>query len=366
MRKTVRRNDHGREILVLYTGGTIGMVESPDGNKPKPGYLELILKNELKMKPNHSIARFRLIEYHPLIDSSNVTCNDWNKITRDITANAHQYKAFVIIHGTDTMAYTASALSYSLQHLNKLVVMTGSQIPLQQLKTDGIDNLLASLIFATHFSNKLHEVVVVFANQIMRGNRCKKISSNKLNAFACPNFPNLGAFGYARLPVLNAFASASAIAHSHTGIKPHLYDPSVEVLVMIITPGCNFKIMEQMAANPSVRGIILQTYGIGDGPIINPAFIQFLTTLNARNIVVVNISQCIEGFIDMNDYETGKVMQKYNVISGHDMTLEAAYCKLWYLASDKGMTNAQIRSTLTQSLCGEISNAPTIVEVNPV
>jgi L-asparaginase len=363
MKKTVRHNKHGREILVLYTGGTIGMVESPNGNKPKPGYLESILKHELKLKPNHSIGRFRLIEYHPLIDSSNVSCNDWNKITRDIIANADRYKSFIIIHGTDTMAYTASALSYSLQHLNKLVVMTGSQIPLQQLKTDGIDNLLASLIFATHFYNKLHEVVVVFADQIMRGNRCKKISSNKLNAFACPNFPNLGAFGYARLPVLNA--SASAIAHSYTGIKPHLYDPSVEVLVITITPGCNFKTMEQMAANPNVRGIILQTYGIGDGPILNPSFMRLLTALNERNMVIVNISQCVEGFIDMNDYETGKLMQKHNVISGHDMTLEAAYCKLWYLASDKEMTSAQIRKTLTQSLCGEISNAPTIVDVNP-
>ena len=364
MRKTVRRNVHDREILVLYTGGTIGMVESPDGNKPKPGYLETILKNELKLKPNHSIARFRLIEYHPLIDSSNVSCDDWNKMTRDIAANAHRYKSFIVIHGTDTMAYTASALSYSLQHLNKLVVMTGSQIPLQQLKTDGIDNLLASLIFATHFADKLHEVVVVFANQIMRGNRCKKISSNKLNAFACPNFPNLGAFGYAQLPILNASASAIAPA-PHAPVRPHLYDPSIEVLVATITPGCNFKTMQQMAAGPNLRGIILQTYGIGDGPVLNPAFIQFLTTLNARNVIILNISQCIEGFIDMDDYETGKVMKKYNVISGHDMTLEAAYCKLWYLASDKGMTPAQIRSALTLPLCGEISNAPTMAEVNP-
>lgn len=172
-RRRKRHNDNA-EILIVYTGGTIGMVETPGGNEPKPGYLEKVLNNALKMKPKHSIARFHLVEYHPLIDSSNVSCNDWNKITRDIMSVAHKYKSFIVIHGTDTMAYTASALSFSLQHLNKLVVMTGSQIPLEQLKNDGIDNLMASLIFATHFADSVHEVVVVFANQIMRGNRCKK------------------------------------------------------------------------------------------------------------------------------------------------------------------------------------------------
>lgn len=362
-RRRKRHNDNA-EILIVYTGGTIGMVDTPGGNEPKPGYLEKVLNNALKMKPNHSISRFRLVEYHPLIDSSNVSCNDWNKITRDIMSVAHKYKSFIVIHGTDTMAYTASALSFSLQHLNKLVVMTGSQIPLEQLKNDGIDNLMASLIFATHFADSVHEVVVVFANQIMRGNRCKKISSNKLNAFACPNFPNVGAFGYAKLPVLNAEFSA---AHHRSAAMPHFYDPRVEVFVAIITPGCNFKTMEQVVANsPTMRGFILQTYGIGDGPVVNPDFMHLLATLQDRNVVVMNVSQCTEGFINMDDYVTGKLMTKYNVISGHDMTLEAAYCKLLYLASNPAMSPAQIRAALTQNMCGEMSDVTTMIEVNPV
>lgn len=356
-----------RRILILYTGGTIGMVESKDGNVPKKGFLKQQMDKILVMHKNRSeISPFTIKEYDPLLDSSNMSISDWNKMIVDIRNNYEKYDSFIIIHGTDTLAYTASALSFALQGLNKPVIVTGSQIPLEQLKNDGANNLLSSLIVAS--SSTIPEVMVVFSNKIIRGNRSKKISSNKLDAFESPNLRNIGNFGYAAKPNYNNAIIRSA-GDVNGAFQSQLYDEKKEVLIVFLTPGFNFKNVETMvSSNPNIRGVVLQTFGIGDGPTGNDDFLHMLKTLNDKDIIILNISQCIEGHVDTGDYETGSTLIKYNVISGNDMTLEAGYCKLLYLltkyeSGDQLYSNASlIENDLARDLRGELSEKSTSFE----
>jgi L-asparaginase len=354
-----------RRILILYTGGTIGMVESKDGNIPKKGFLKSQLNKILSMHKNRKeISPFTIKEYSPLLDSSNMDIRDWNKMITDIRDNYDDYDSFIVIHGTDTLAYTASALSFAFENLSKPIIVTGSQIPLEQLKNDGGTNLLASLIVAS--SSTIPEVMVVFSNKIIRGNRSKKISSNKLNAFESPNIRNIGNFGYSAQPNYNKGMIRDA---SMGFFSAQLYDEKKEVIIIYLTPGFNFKNVETViAANPNIRGVILQTFGIGDGPTGNDNFLHMLKALNNKGIVILNISQCIEGHIDTGDYETGSTMVKYNVISGNDMTLEAGYCKLLYLltkleSGEQLYSNSQqVENELVRDLRGELSEKSTSFE----
>lgn len=354
-----------RRILILYTGGTIGMVESDKGNVPKKGYLKQQLDKILSMHKNRrEISPFTIKEYNPLLDSSNMSISNWNKMIEDIQNNYDKYDSFIIIHGTDTLSYTASALSFAFDNLSKPVIVTGSQIPLEQLKNDGSNNLLASLIVAS--SSTIPEVMVVFSNKIIRGNRSKKISSNKLDAFESPNIRNIGNFGYAAKPNYNQ----ALIRNSGMGLfSAQLYDVNKEVMVIFLTPGFNFKNIETMVGgNPNIRGVIIQTFGIGDGPTGNEDFLHMLKTLNDKNIVILNISQCIEGHIDTGDYETGSTLLKYKVVSGNDMTLEAGYCKLLYLLTkyENGnlmySINQLVENDLVKDIRGELSEKSTSFE----
>jgi L-asparaginase len=343
-----------RNILLIYTGGTIGMEETTSGYKPKKGYLEQQLKQILDLHPKyHSvISNYHVIEYNPLLDSSNMSPKDWNKMMNTILTNHSKYDAFVIVHGTDTMAYSASALSFGLENLSKPVIFTGSQIPLARVRNDGINNLLCSMILASNYN--VPEVMLVFANEIIRGNRSKKISSNKLQAFTSPNYPNLGAFGYSQKVIFHKGNIDMPNSHGFFNVIP--YNEDNKVSVMFLTPGVDFDSFKEMIlSNYKIKGVILQTFGIGDGPTGNPDFIELLQFLKTRNITVVNVSQCIEGRVDQGDYATGSLLQKNNVISGQDMTLEAAYCKLLFLLSKYPKNNAMINSQIEKNLRGELS-----------
>lgn len=354
-----------RRILILYTGGTIGMVESKDGNVPKKGFLKQQMDKILSMHKNRKeISPFTIKEYDPLLDSSNMSISNWNKMIGDIRDNYENYDSFIVIHGTDTLSYTASALSFAFENLSKPVIVTGSQIPLEQLKNDGGNNLLASLIVAS--SSTIPEVMVVFSNKIIRGNRSKKISSNKLDAFKSPNIRNIGNFGYTAKPNYNE----QMIRGSTMGLfSAQLYDENKEVMVIYLTPGFNFKNVETIINNNSnIRGVVLMTFGIGDGPTGNDDFLHMLKSLNDKGIIILNISQCIEGHIDTGDYETGSTMVKYKVISGNDMTLEAGYCKLLYLLTKHEHGNLMysnetiIHNDLVSNLRGELSENSTSFE----
>lgn len=346
--------NNNRKILILYTGGTIGMVESKQGYVPKKHFLEKKIKDYLHMYPDIAkkrIAKYDIIESSPLLDSSDMTPNDWNKISSSIEKHYNSYGAFIVIHGTDTLAYTSSALSFAFENLTKPIIVTGSQIPLARMRNDGMNNIITSLILASNYD--IPEVMVVFNNQILRGNRSVKISSNKLNAFQAPNFPQLGAFGYDKMPKIDN----SLIRKSNFGItRVHKYNTDYKVIVIWLTPGIDFTIFKNLFHSSSnVRGVILATYGIGDGPVSNHEFIGFLNFLKERDIVVINHSQCLEGKIDSTDYKTGSVLKAQGVNSTVDMTIECSYAKLLFLFSIYGNNTGTIREAVSNDLRGELN-----------
>jgi len=349
-----------RKILILYTGGTIGMEETPKGYAPKKGYLEAQLKKILNLHSDHAkiISPHHIKEYNPLLDSSNMTPKDWNKMARDIEKHYQEYDAFIIIHGTDTLAYSASALSFIFKNLSKPVILTASMVPLARINNDGQSNLLESLIYASNYN--IPEVVIIVADGIFRGNRTTKKSANKLDAFACPNFVNIGQFGYTHLPVINT----SLVRKSHGIFSTSLYDDKNQVLLFFLTPGCNFKIIkDSIINNPNIKGVILLTYGIGDAPTTNKEFVSMLNFMKLHNIIVANITQCYEGRVDQSDYATGSLLKQHGVLSGQDLTIEAGYCKLLFLLGKYANNPHKIREEFKKDLRGEMSPSLKIKDV---
>lgn len=362
-----------RRILILYTGGTIGMVETIKGHIPKKGYLQRKLKNYLKTnnsKDSHEpLSKYDIISLDPLLDSSNIHIKDWNRIISKINKYYHQYSAFIIIHGTDTLAYTASALSFAFENLDKPIIITGSQIPIQNLKNDGWNNLITSLILASQ--THIPEVLVVFSDHVLRGNRSKKISANKIDAFESPNYEKLGNFGFltSKKNPYNWTLEAALLKKENYSSQRNderftatFYNENIEVIIIYLTPGFNPEnIIHMIGKNRNIKGAILVSFGVGDGPTSDKNFIRMLSVLDKHHIIVLNITQCVSGHIDSNDYETGIMLQKYNVISGNDMTLECGYAKLLYLLSKYRLNN--IGPLLETSIRGELSPTPTSFEI---
>lgn len=364
-----------RKILIIYTGGTIGMKHTNDGYKPVKGYFEKQLKQILDL---HSVQReakvspYDIIEYDPLIDSSNMTPKDWNKMLRTIKKHYNNYDGFIIVHGTDTMAYSASALSFGLRGLGKPVVFTGSQIPLSRVRNDGINNMLCSLRYVSLYD--IPEVVIVFGNRILRGNRSVKISSNRIDAFGSPNFRNIGGFGYAPEVLLDmSLINNTTGSYSNAPFLDVIeYDEDITVLTHVLAPGAvNTAFLTGatpdrfLSIDPKIKGVIIRTFGIGDAPSDDHDFSKTLAILKEKGITVLNISQCIEGRVDQGDYATGSFLDKNGVVSGQDLTYEAGYCKLLFLLSlHKGNIHA-VREDLKINFAGELSDKLTLIDVMP-
>jgi len=290
---------------------------------------------------------FTVHEYAPLIDSSDMTPIHWQQIAQDVAANYDRYDGFVILHGTDTMAFTASALSFMLENLNKPVIVTGSQIPLEALRSDGQTNLLNALYLAANYP--VNEVSVFFNNTLFRGNRTTKAHADGFDAFASPNLPPLLEAGiHIRqiVPALPQRAGAGLIVHP---ITPQ------PVGVVTLYPGISADVVGNFLRQP-VKALILRTYGVGNAP-QHPALLNELQQAVARGSVVVNLTQCFSGRVNMGGYATGNALARAGVISGFDMTVEASLTKLHYLLS-QSLSAEDIRYFMQQDLRGELTVDP--------
>lgn len=333
-----------KNILILNTGGTISMVKANHGYEPKQGYVKQALKN-MPALSHADMPNYIIKEYQPLLDSSNMTVNEWNRIAADIADEYDNFDGFVVFHGTDTMAYTASALSFMLENLSKPVILTGSQIPLSEVRNDAVDNVITSLWLAAH--QPIKEVCIYFNQHLLRGNRAQKVSSEQFNAFDSPNFPHLAESGIDIKLDHDLLLKPSTKPFRLQTITPHF------IANFRLFPGFATDVLGYVLQN-SLQGLVLETYGAGNAQNNDPRFLELLEAACQRGVVIVNCTQCQHGRVEMDQYATGYTLKKAGLISGHDMTPEAAHCKLLYLLSK--YTDVELIKRLMESdLCGELS-----------
>ncbi|SEQ22189.1 L-asparaginase [Amphritea atlantica] len=336
-----------RQILILYTGGTIGMTSSAQGYVPDDGF-EALLKAQLDTRPADQLPDYQLLGFEQLIDSANLTTDDWSKIGQTLLDNWNEYDGFIVLHGTDTMAYTASALSFILQGMDKPVIVTGSQVPLSELRNDALDNLVTSMMLAGNY--KIPEVCVYFNGRLLRGNRSKKTKSTGFDAFDSPNFPWLGEVG-----INIGLRQELILPPEKPEFELPVYQPDAVVMVQTY-PGIPARIIDSLIDTEEVRALILQSYGVGNPPDKNQALIASLEKAAGRGIVVVNLSQCYQGSVYQGAYATGATLNRLGVVPGADLTLEASFAKLHHLIG-LGYDAERIRQLITTPLAGECSVA---------
>ncbi|XP_015591117.1 L-asparaginase [Cephus cinctus] len=355
-------------VLVLYTGGTIGMTRNESGVLVPTA--NAFVKNLRKyphmhdrkyaeerfgamgplVLPNTNIQNRRVIynvlEYSPLRDSSNMTIDDWILIASDIEESYEYFDGFVVLHGTDTLSYTASALSFMLESLGKTVVITGSQLPIFDTRSDGLDNFLASLVIAASYN--IPEVCVFFGTHLMRGNRTSKVSTASFEAFHSPNSPPLADAG------IEIQVDYRAIFRPCTLEKFHVHtmlNRNVGLLRLFPSITCD---LVKAFLQPPIEGVVLQSYGAGNMPSNRADIVEEFRKATDRGVIIVNITQCTEGGVS-HIYETGKLLLEAGVTSGFDMTPEAALAKLSYVLSKTEWDTETKRSMMQTSIRGELT-----------
>lgn len=334
-----------RRVLVLHTGGTIGMAASADGFRPMAGFGE-VLRRRLAAGSGAALPECEVIELGELIDSANLQPAHWRAIAEALIARWEDYDGFVVLHGTDTMAWTASALSFMLHGTDKPVILTGAQIPLLTPRSDAPGNLETALLLAAE--GDLREVGLYFGGRLFRGNRSSKLKTDRFDAFGSPNFPPLAEVGIGidihRTRLLSARRREFSVPR---------FDPEA-VAVLTVYPGIPARMVAAVTDAPRLRGVVLRSYGVGNVPDADPRLIDALGAAVARGVVVVNVTQCAEGSVAQGTYATGVALERAGVVAGGDMTLEAAFAKLHFLAA-RGDAPAAIREQMGRALCGERS-----------
>lgn len=333
------------EVLIIYTGGTIGMKKTEQGYRPAPRFLD----EELHSIPDLSRKDFpawELYEMNPLLDSSNMTLKEWNEIARVIYENYEKYSGFVVLHGTDTMAYTASALSFILRGLNKPVILTGSQIPLSELRSDGRDNLITSILIASE--GIANEVCLYFSGKLLRGNRAMKMSADGLVAFKSPNYPLLAEVG-----ITVKYNKSALLSHKDGSKLEYLPFKNVPIGVLKIFPGIQFGLFEDIMTE-KLSGIVLETFGSGNIPSGADELLPIIKKAFSSGSVITVCSQCPIGTVTLGAYETSSSLKSAGAVSGRDMTTEAAVAKLYHLFSLE-LSKEEIKRLMEENIAGELT-----------
>lgn len=335
-----------RKVLIIYTGGTIGMEKDYETNSLRAFDFNHIFNKIPEM--NLLECEVSVHQFSEPLDSSDVGPEEWKEIAQLIEKNYHSFDGFLILHGTDTMAYTASALSFMLKNLRKPVILTGSQLPIGDLRTDAKENLLTSLYYASLYQNDeavVQEVALYFEYKLLRGNRCLKYSAENFDAFISPNYPILGESGV-HLKVEEVMLYRTPDQEDFS-VDLHLND---SILLWRIFPGINLESLPQI---PKIKVLILQVFGSGT-IFSNKKTEEVLQKIRNNGTEIVVISQCVSGGISIGKYNNSNIFKKIGAISGHDITAESALAKAMHLI-DNPNYSGNFAENFKKNLRGEIS-----------
>ena len=338
-------------ILLIYTGGTIGMKEDPKEQTLKPFDFEQILSEVPEL--GKFACKIDSKAFSPLIDSSDVEPSNWLELTRLSETEYDNYDGFVILHGTDTMAYSASALSFMIEGLTKPVIFTGSQLPIGAPRTDGKENLISAVEIASAKDGQGHamvpEVCICFDNVLMRGNRTTKINADNFRAFRSENWPLLAEAG------ISIRYNTTVIRYPDNWDAPPVFHNKLDTRVSIlkIHPGITPSVVREILCGTQTRAVIIETYGAGNAP-SKEWFLSMIREAAAMDKILLNVTQCIAGGVNMEIYATGKGLKEAGVVNGYDSTTESALAKLFYLMGELD-SNDQVKIFLETDLRGEIS-----------
>ncbi len=342
-------NPHNASILLIYTGGTIGMIQNQETGTLEPFNFQYLQQHIPDL--NRLNCTISTVQFERPLDSAEIGPESWVKIAHIIADNYAKYDGFVVLHGTDTMAFTASALSFMLENLSKPVILTGSQLPLGMLRTDGKENLVTAIEIAAARDGDvpmIQEVCIFFENDLMRGNRTSKTNADNFNAFHSYNYPVLAHAGIAihyNLPHIYRPILRKPL-------KPHFeFDNHIAILKLF--PGMSPLVVESVLNTPELKGVVLETFGSGNAP-TDSWFLSRLKEATDKGIVIVNVTQCHSGSVEMERYETGYHLSETGVISGYDSTTESAVTKLMCLFGER-MSPQEVKEYMQCSLIGEIS-----------
>lgn len=337
------------KILLIYTGGTIGMVKDFETGALKAFNFDELLQNipELKLL-EHQIET---VSFERPIDSSNMKPEFWVQIAEIIEERYTDYDGFVVLHGSDTMSYSASALSFMFENLSKPIIFTGSQLPIGDLRTDAKENLITSIQIAglqKHGKPVITEVGLYFEYKLYRGNRTTKINAEHFEAFSSPNYAPLVNSG------VHLAVNEAALWKPNIRRKTKMHRSlNTEIAIIKIFPGINKSLLQHIFSKPGLKGLILETYGSGNAP-TEDWFVNLLKEAITSGKVVVNVTQCIGGSVAMGQYETSTQLKKIGVVSGKDITTEAAVTKMMYLLA-KDLSPKVFKTIFETSLRGEMS-----------